>query len=292
MSASKKSVLLHNESLKKYNTWRVGGIAEKVYKPTSKQALQNYLIDHPDEPITFIGLGSNVLIRDGGLKGTVIVLTGKYAAYRIEGKTIYAEAGLPCAKLAKVVAKAGLVGAEFFAGIPGTVGGALAMNAGAWGGETWPLVVSVEVVNRQGEIKTINSQAFKYSYRTVSLAKDEWFLSATFKFEDGDVQASEAEIKKLLNERARKQPTGVLSCGSVFRNPENEHAAKLIESCGLKGLRIGGASVSEKHANFIVNDAKATANDIEQLINTVHATVKDKTGYDLVPEVRMLGERS
>lgn len=291
MSTPKQSVLLHNESLKKYNTWRVGGIAEKVYKPSSKAALQSYLAEHPDEPITFIGLGSNILIRDGGLKGTVIVLTNNISEYQIDDTQVYAQAGLPCAKLAKVVARAGLVGAEFFAGIPGTVGGALAMNAGAWGGETWPLVSAVEVITRQGEIKVVDQANFAYSYRTVNLEKNAWFLSATFRFANGNVKESEAEIKKLLNERAEKQPTGVLSCGSVFRNPENHHAAKLIEGCGLKGIRIGGAIVSEKHANFIVNDNKASAKDIEDLILKVQATVKQQTGYTLMPEVKMLGER-
>lgn len=291
MSAPKQSVLLHNESLKKYNTWRVGGVAEKLYKPVNKEALQAYLVAHPNEPITFIGLGSNVLIRDGGLKGTVIVLTNKFSDYQIEEEQVYAEAGLPCAKLAKVVAKAGLVGAEFFAGIPGTIGGALAMNAGAWGGETWPLVKSVEIIDRQGNIKILDKTDVAYSYRTVNLKNNAWFLSATFLFTQGNVKESEAEIKKLLHERAEKQPTGVLSCGSVFRNPDNHHAAKLIESCGLKGLRLGGASVSEKHANFIVNDNKASASDIENLIVKVQATVKEQTGFTLMPEVKILGER-
>lgn len=283
--------LLHDEPMKKYNTWRVGGLAEKLYKPAGREDLQQYLFAHQGQPITFIGLGSNILVRDGGIKGSVIVLTGLLDALTIEGNRVYAEAGLPCAKFAKKIAKAGLVGGEFFAGIPGTVGGALAMNAGAWGGETWSYVESVEVIDAAGHIDEIKADQVTYAYRSVQGLDDQWFLSARFAFETGDTEAAQERIKVLLNERAEKQPTGVFSCGSVFRNPENDYAARLIESCGLKGLRIGGAAVSEKHANFIVNENQASATDIEDLIEHVQKTVNDQTGVLLHREVKFIGER-
>lgn len=284
--------LLLNESMKKYNSWRVGGAAEKLFKPASREDLQSYLSDHSGEDITFIGLGSNVLIRDGGIKGTVVVLTNQLDDLKINGQEVYAEAGVPCAKLAKKVAKAGLVGAEFFAGIPGTVGGALSMNAGAWGGETWPNVSSVETINQYGEIHVTQQDKVEYGYRMVNGFEGQWFLSALFKFEKGDIETSEKHIKELLNERAIRQPTGVNSCGSVFTNPEGGYAAKLVQEAGLKGYRIGGACVSEKHANFIINDNNASADDIESLISYVQKTVEEKSGVRLHTEVRMLGDKA
>ena len=281
--------LSYAEPMKKYNSWRAGGVAEKLFKPANRQDLQSYLYDHQNEPITFLGLGSNVLVRDGGIQGSVIVLTGILDKVEIDQTQVYAEAGLPCSKLAKKLAKAGLAGGEFFAGIPGTVGGALAMNAGAWGGETWPRVESVEVISRDGSITQVAVEQVSYGYRHVEGFNNQWFLSANFNFDKGDAQFIEQRIKSLLNERAQKQPTGVYSCGSVFRNPENDHAARLIESCGLKGYSIGGACVAEKHANFIINDNEATAKDIEDLITLVQKTVLEKTGVQLIREVKILG---
>lgn len=284
--------LFFNEPMKKYNSWRVGGAAEKLFKPANREDLQSYLSNNSGENITFLGLGSNVLIRDGGIKGTVVVLTNQLDELKIDGQEVYAEAGVPCAKLARKVAKASLVGAEFFAGIPGTVGGALSMNAGAWGGETWPCVSSVETINQYGEINITQQNKVEYGYRTVKGFDGQWFLSASFKFESGDAEASGERIKELLNERAIRQPTGVNSCGSVFTNPEGNYAAKLVQEAGLKGYRIGGACVSEKHANFIINDNDASADDIESLILYVQKTVKEKTDVQLHTEVRMLGEKA
>ncbi len=278
-----------NESMKKYNSWRVGGSAEKLFKPASRESLQAYMRDHCGEQIHFVGLGSNILVEDQGIEGTVIILTNCLDELRINETNVYAEAGLPCAKLSRQLTKSGLVGGEFFAGIPGTVGGALAMNAGAWGGETWPHVNSVELINSNGDIQIIQSDEIEYGYRHVDGLKGRFFLSANFSFEKGDVDASKAKVKGFLQERANSQPTGVNSCGSVFRNPEGDYAARLIEKCGLKGYSVGGAKVSTKHANFIVNDNDASAKDIKDIISHIRSTVKNETDFDLVTEVKCLG---
>jgi UDP-N-acetylmuramate dehydrogenase len=195
-----------------------------------------------------------------------------------------------CAKIARTAARAGLCGAEFLAGIPGTLGGALAMNAGAFGGETWRQVIRVETVDRFGEVRERTPDEFEIGYRHVRGRAGEWFLSAELALKSGDTQAAQQEIKRLLERRAATQPTKQPSCGSVFRNPPNDHAARIIESLGLKGMRIGGAEVSEKHANFIVNRGDATAADIEQLIDEVQDRVKSETGIRLITEVHRIGE--
>jgi UDP-N-acetylmuramate dehydrogenase len=206
---------------------------------------------------------------------------------------IYAEAGVASPKVARFAANHDLTGAEFLAGIPGTVGGALAMNAGCYGHETWAYVSQVLTVDRQGATHKRAPREFRVSYRHVDPdeRRDEWFLAAWFLFPKGDGQAAREEIKRLLERRLASQPLDLPNAGSVFRNPPGDYAARLIESCGLKGRRIGDAQVSEKHANFIVNVGCALASDIEALIETVQADVKAKTGVELVREVRIVGER-
>jgi len=248
-----------------------------------------------DEELLWIGLGSNTLVRDGGFNGTVIAMQGVCSQLEMLDKTtVYVGAGIASAKLARFCSKNGLQGAEFFAGIPGLVGGALAMNAGAFGGETWPLVVEVETINRQGEVQVRAASEFNFSYRHVDGPKDEWFVSATLNLQEKDDQQSDntVDIKQLLARRSASQPTGVASCGSVFRNPEDDYAARLIEACGLKGKRIGGAVVSEKHANFIINENDATAQDIESLIKLIQQTVEEEQGVMLQPEARIVGEQA
>jgi len=241
-------------------------------------------------------------VRDGGYNGTVIATQGLMSQMTIvdekgpdgEGlgeTTVYVGAGVSSAKLARFCSKNKLSGAEFFAGIPGLLGGALAMNAGAFGGETWPLVVEVETLNRKGEITKRCASEFEYGYRHVNGPTDEWFVSATLKLKKQQLKNNTIDIKQLLAKRALTQPTGVASCGSVFRNPEGSYAAKLIEDCGLKGQRIGGAVVSTKHANFIINENKASAADIESLITLIQKTVKDKHGILLQTEVRIVGDK-
>jgi UDP-N-acetylmuramate dehydrogenase len=205
---------------------------------------------------------------------------------------VWCDAGVPCAKLAKQCAKWNLGPAEFFAGIPGTLGGALAMNAGAFGGETWRHVVEVETINHRGEVQRRKTSDYQIAYRHVRGPQNEWFMGAqlTFATRGDSLESGEAEIRALLKRRKETQPIGEPSCGSVFTNPPGHHAAKLIEGAGLKGYRIGGAVVSTKHANFIINEGDATASDIEQLIHHVKAVVLEKFQVELQPEVRVVGE--
>jgi len=283
--------LLRNEPLRKHTSWRVGGPADLFYEPTSVEDLQRTLADFPaDMPVHWFGLGSNLLVRDGGIRGAVIA-TARLPRQleKLDDVRVHAGAGLACMLLAKQCARWHLGPAIFFAGIPGTVGGALAMNAGAFGGETWNHVEAVETLDRRGMRRTRPRADYEIGYRTARGPGEEWFLSATFRF-DHDTTSSLDAIKTLLAKRNASQPLGVPSCGSVFRNPPGDFAGRLIEQAGLKGRRIGGAVVSEKHANFIVNAGKATAADIEALINEVRATVQQRTGVLLEPEVRIVGE--
>lgn len=283
--------LLENEPMARYTSWRVGGPADRMYVPTGLEDLAAFLHTlEGSEPVYFIGLGSNLLVRDGGLHGTVVLLHGALNDLGMVQGHIYAEAGVTCAKLAKFSAKNHLHGAEFMAGIPGTVGGALAMNAGCHGAETWDLVDRVMTVDRKGVIHTRHKSEFKPSYRHVEMPASEWFLAAWFALPEGAATDAEKKIKQLLARRLATQPLNLPNAGSVFRNPPGDFAARLIEACGLKGHTVGGAQVSEKHANFIVNLGDATAADIETMIAHVHDTVLRVQGVDLQREVRIIGE--
>jgi UDP-N-acetylmuramate dehydrogenase len=281
-----------DEPLAKHTTWRVGGPAARLYRPADRDDLIAFLgaLDE-DEPVLWIGLGSNLLIDDTGWPGTVIETQGCLTALELLAPgRLRLEAGVSCAKAARFAARQGLVGIEFLAGIPGTIGGALAMNAGAWGGETWPHVTLVRTVDRHGLVRERPPTDFAVGYRHVVIPNGEWFLEAELLLERGDTEAAQARIKALLERRAATQPTGLPSCGSVFRNPPGDHAARLIEACGLKGLRFGGAEVSPKHANFIINTGDATARDIARLIDHVLAEVERCHGIRLIPEVRRVGD--
>ena len=280
-----------DEPLRRYNTWRVGGPARQMYLPADREDLAGFLQGLPaGEPLLWLGLGSNLLIRDRGFDGTVILLLGRLNGLLIEGEDVWVEAGVPCAKVARECARANLTGAAFLAGIPGTMGGALAMNAGAFGGETWPIVNSVTTIDRVGELRVRTPADFGVSYREVSRPREEWFLDCRLTLTPGDGGAEQAAIRALLERRAETQPTGLPSCGSTFRNPAGDHAARLIEASGLKGYRIGGAEVSTKHANFIINTGDASAADIERLIAHVRAEVERLHGVRLQTEVHMVGE--
>jgi len=284
--------LLINEPMSKHTTWRVGGPAEHYFIPADENDLSQYLsaLDSK-ENIFWLGLGSNLLVRDGGIKGTVIATANALSGIDLIGEDVVeVGAGVPCAILARFCARNHLVGGEFFAGIPGVVGGALRMNAGAFGGETWSLVKKVKTIKRDGQIQWREKNEYKTDYRHVEGPENEWFIKARFKFKTGDGTKAADDIKQLLAKRAATQPTGTANCGSVFRNPENGFAAQLIEETGLKGYRIGGACVSEKHANFIINDEKAKAADIENLIHYVQQQVFEKKGVQLNTEVHVVGE--
>ena len=286
--------LRRDEPLARHTTWRVGGPARRLYRPADAEDLAAFLRQlDPGEPLLWLGLGSNVLVPDSGFPGTVIQSQGCLTRMERRGETgLFAESGVACAKLARFAARENLVGAEFLAGIPGTLGGALAMNAGAWGGETWARIAGVRTIDRCGRIRERHPTDYTVGYREVEGPAGEWFLDAVLELEPGDGKAGLERIRDLLDQRARTQPTGLPSCGSVFRNPPGDHAARLIESIGLKGYRLGGAQVSEKHANFIINTGTASALDIARLIELVHGQVEQRTGAGLVTEVCILGEGS
>ncbi len=292
MSHNIRGRLLHNESMARHCSWRAGGAADIYYEPADKDDLSVFMqtID-AQQPVTWVGLGSNLLVRDGGLRGVTIVVLQKLNDLRLlsDGR-VYAEAGVTCAKFSRFCQQHDLSGADFLAGIPGTLGGALAMNAGAFGYETWQFVESLEMMNRQGELIERQKHEFDVSYRSVNRATDEWFSAAVFSLPARDVE-QQSRIRELLEKRNNSQPIGQPSCGSVFKNPEGDYAARLIEACGLKGSCIGEACVSEKHANFIINTGSANANDIEDLIEKVRREVKQNFSVELQHEVRIIGER-
>lgn len=288
-----RGCISHNEPMARHCSWRTGGSVEYYYEPADKQDLVLFLNQIAESiPLTWIGLGSNLLVRDGGLKGYVISTINRLNHLTLlNDGSVYAESGVTCAKLARFCQKNNLQGADFLAGIPGTVGGALAMNAGAFGFETWQFVESAEMLNRQGKLVNRQSTEFKVSYRNVQRDPNEWFSAAVFKFPQKQ-QDTVSDIKHLLAKRNASQPIGLPSCGSVFKNPAGDHAARLIEASGLKGYCIGGACVSTKHANFIINENAATASDIESLILKIQQQVKQKFDIDLTTEVRIVGDKA
>jgi len=294
--------LLRNEPMAKHTSWRVGGVANIFYKPADIDDLCLFL-SLQDEVIniTFVGLGSNLLVRDSGVDGIIICTSSVLNTIILNNEdfSLYAEVGAPSPKLARVAAKSGLTGNEFLCGIPGTFGGALAMNAGAMGGDTWSIVKNVTTINKHGTMHIRNTEDFDIAYRSVkaksdlgfTIGKDEWFIGATLQLQQGVREESEGKIKSHLARRSATQPTQQPNAGSVFRNPEGDYAARLIESAGLKGFCIGGACVSDKHANFIINTGDTTAKDIENLINHIQRIVEDESGISLIHEVRIIGEQ-
>jgi UDP-N-acetylmuramate dehydrogenase len=283
--------LRENEPMSRHTSWRVGGPADQFFMPSSIEDLSHFLAGlDPATPLFWHGVGSNLLVRDGGIRGVVISAARILRSIdRVEPYLVTAGSGAPCTQLARQCLRWGIGPSEFFAGIPGTVGGALAMNAGAHGGETWERVESVRTIDRAGEIHERAPSEYTVAYRSVTGPSDEWFIEGTFRF-DPDVPASKDTLNALLDRRKTTQPLGLPSCGSVFRNPPGDHAARLIEAAGLKGHRIGGAEVSSKHANFIINSDNATATDVEELIEHVRHTVIEQHGVELLHEVRIVGE--
>ncbi len=314
--SSLRGVLRTGVAMARHVSWRAGGSADRVYVPADLDDFAAFVRTIPQgEPLLVVGLGSNLLVRDRGFRGTVVLLHGVLSSVALlpastPGEApvdVSFEAGVACPKVARFAAMHGLEGAEFLAGIPGTMGGALAMNAGCYGGQTWDRVTRARLLTRDGEIIERMPDAFDVGYRHVAIARpgtpgssaaapvpvlgvDAWFIGATLRLDAGDGARSRARIKEFLSRRIATQPLQQPNAGSVFRNPNGDHAARLIESCGLKGLSIGGAEVSVRHANFIVNRGGATASDIEALIASVRERVLQQTGIELVPEVRIVGE--
>lgn len=284
--------ILPREPLAAYTSWRVGGVADYVYIPADIDDVADFLQQLPmDVPLLWLGLGSNMLIRDGGIDGVAIVTQGALNGItQCDSFIIRAEAGVSCAQIARHTARLGLTGIEFLAGIPGTVGGALAMNAGCYGGETWQQVCKVETINRAGRRQVRLASDFEVSYRHVKGPANEWFVAAYFELRAGEKKRSLEDIRLMLEKRNMSQPTSWPNSGSVFRNPPGNYAARLIEQSGLKGASIGSARVSEKHANFIINEGKAKAADIESLILQVADVVEKQQGIRLHPEVCIVGK--
>lgn len=283
--------LLRDEPMSRHTSWRVGGNVDTWFRPANLEELVSFLRALDDEvPVYWVGLGSNLLVRDGGVRGVIISVQDALSNVEdLGGGRMRAGAGLACTVFARHCVRQGLGPAEFFAGIPGTIGGALAMNAGAFGGETWEVVESVETIDRAGNLHTRMPDEYRVSYRQVDGPEGEWFVAGNFSFSENFATSME-KVKALVNERKEKQPLGLPSCGSVFRNPPDDHAARLIEAAGLKGFSLGGAVVSDKHANFIINKGEATAADIEQLIGHVQETVRSVHGVELQREVHIIGE--
>lgn len=296
---SLRGELRMDEPMSRHVSWRAGGKAKRFFKPADLADLQVFLPTLPaEEPLLFVGLGSNLLVRGdenaAGFDGTVVLTTPMLSGIAMgdETNSVDAGAGVPSPHVAKFAAKNHCAGAEWLAGVPGTVGGALAMNAGCYGTETWEQVARCTTIDRQGQLHTRIAADFDIGYRHVAprFEGEEWFVSARFQFQPGEAAVAQARIKELLAKRMAAQPLDKPNAGSTFRNPPGDHAARLIESCGLKGYTIGGAQVSLKHANFIINLGEAKAADIEALIDHMQETVKAKAGIELVREVRIVGK--
>lgn len=294
--AGMRGKLVRDLSLAKYTTWRCGGRADMAFFPADRDDLAAFMTHLPSAvPLTVLGLGSNVLVRDGGVRGAVVLMHAPGGVLAIADGLVYAEAGVAAPKLARFAALHDCREAEFLAGVPGTVGGALAMNAGCYGGETWAYVARVEVLRRDGVFSVRTPADYAIGYRSVlrvdGSPPDGVFTAAWFGFPHGDAVRARSRIRELLARRIATQPLNLPNAGSVFRNPESDHAARLIEACGLKGYSMGGAQVSTKHANFIVNPGgRAKASDIESLIDHVRRIVAETTGTTLQVEVRIIGE--
>lgn len=284
------------EPMARHVSWRAGGPAQRFYVPADLDDLAALLAQLPGgEPLLFVGLGSNLLVRDGGWQGTVVMMHTSNRRPRLDGARLYADAGVASPKVARFAAMQDLEGAEFLAGVPGSVGGALAMNAGCYGGETWDIVERVITIDRGGRTFERTRRDFDIGYRHCEpkTPREEWFAAAWFRLQPGDGESSRGVMKELLARRIATQPLSLPNAGSVFRNPDRDHAARLIESCGLKGFGRGGARVSEKHANFIVNpQGAASAADIEWLIQHIQRMVYQMKGVLLKTEVRIVGERA
>ncbi|CAO4174169.1 UDP-N-acetylmuramate dehydrogenase [Methylorubrum extorquens] len=283
--------LLENQSLADLTWFRVGGPAQVLFSPADEADLSAFLAAlDPAVPVTVIGLGSNLIVRDGGIPGVTIRLGGKaFGSVEIDGETIRSGTAVPDMRLAKAAAEASLDGLAFFRGIPGSVGGALRMNAGAHGGETTDVLVEVRGIDRKGEVRRFTHAEMGFRYRHSSAPGDVIFTGATFRGRPGDREAIEAEMERVTAAREAAQPIRERTGGSTFKNPEGGKAWQLIDAAGCRGLIRGGAQVSEMHCNFLINRGGATAADIEGLGEEVRRRVREHSGFELHWEIKRIG---
>lgn len=281
-----------NASMARYTTFRIGGAAEVLCEPESRGEVCGLvsLLKDKNEPYTIIGNGSNLLVSDAGIDGVVIRIARRMNKAEVLGEKISAESGILLSELSSVAAKAGLTGLEFASGIPGTLGGAIYMNAGAYGGEIGALIETVTYISEDGAIKTSGREELSFGYRKSSFSENGGILlGCTLALSEGNEKEIRKKMQELAKKRAEKQPLSYPSAGSAFKRPEGYFAGALIEEAGLKGFRIGGAGISEKHAGFLVNYGGATAKDVRAVIRYVQETVQKKSGVFLEPEIRMIG---
>ena len=282
--------LLANQSLAELTWFRVGGPAQVLFMPEDEEDL-SYLLTHlpGDIPVTAIGLGSNLIVRDGGIAGVVVRLGRGFNEVAVEGARIRAGAAVPDVKVARAAQEASIAGVSFLRGIPGSIGGALRMNGGAYGGETKDVLVEARGVDRRGAVRAYSNAGMGFSYRHCGVADDVIFTQALFQGAPGDAAAIAAEMNKITESREATQPVKSRTGGSTFKNPPGHKAWQLIDAAGCRGLRLGGAQVSEMHTNFLINLGSATAADIETLGETVRQRVKQSSGVDLEWEIKRIG---
>ena len=285
------SLCLMNESLKKHTTYGIGGSADLMIFPKSKQDLIKVIeiINENKIQLTILGSGSNVLVSDNGIRGAVISLKNSLKQIEVDENILYAECGTMLGKIVKHAVKNNLIGLENLNGVPGTLGGALIMNAGAWGGEISENLIHVEIMNSKSEIQKIQKKDLNFSYRQSSFNKDDILLSAKFNLKKADKDIIKENFIEAQSGRKKSQPLNKRSAGSLFKNPKNNSAGKLLDEAGLKGFSIGDAKISEKHANFFINDGDATSKDMLMLIKKAHKEVKDKFNINLSLEVKLMG---
>ena len=285
--------ILLNEPMKKHTSFKIGGPADIMVLPASEEEIVHALKVCKDTSVPFfiMGNGSNLLVRDKGIRGVVIKISENYSEIEIEGTNIRAQSGVLLSTLSRAAVRNSLKGLEFASGIPGTLGGAITMNAGAYGGEIKDAVVSVRCIDSNGNIHILQKEDMKFGYRTSLIQTTDLIVSeVNMELEYGDQQESLDLMAELARRRREKQPLAYPSAGSTFKRPVGYYAGKLIQDCGLKGLRIGDAQISELHAGFIINLGNATAQNVIDLIKKVQEIIYDKYGVEMVPEVRIVGE--
>ena len=291
-SAAGNGSVLQNEPMSAHTTFRIGGPADYFVTPTSAEEIGNVIetCRKWDVPYYVMGNGSNLLVGDKGFRGVIIQIFKAMKEIRVEGNRIYAQAGALLSKVAAAACEAELTGIEFASGIPGTLGGAVRMNAGAYGGEMKQVLESATVLAGEGDIRTLSVEEMKMGYRTSIVSRMDYVvLEAVIRLQPGSRDEIRARMEELMGRRREKQPLEWPSAGSTFKRPEGAYAAALIEQCGLKGERVGGAMVSDKHSGFIINTGGATASDVLALIDRVKERVYTQTGFELECEVRMVG---